>query len=140
MKKLLLPVDGSTHVRRVVEYVMHNRGDEDIEIHLLNVQPPIRALELWHFLDFDQILETRWAAGEGVLRQASVEVRRMGIDPVASVSIGAPAEAIMCYARTQQCESIVMGASVRSPIARLLEGSVSLDVASHADIPVTLVP
>ncbi|HWA13557.1 MAG TPA: universal stress protein [Burkholderiales bacterium] len=139
MRKLLLPVDGSTRVRPAIEYVMRHRGDEDVQIHLLNVQPPVRARELWHFLDFDGILEARQAAGEDVLREAREEVRRAGFDAVASVCIGAPAETIMNYASRQRCESIVMGAA-RPRVARLLEGSVSRSVARHARIPVTVIP
>lgn len=138
MTRLLLPVDGSPRTQRAVDYVVKGSGRERAEVHLLNVQPPILARELWHFLESDPIIESRQATGEEVMRPAREALVASGIGYVTSVSIGRTAEAILRYAKENHCDAIVMGTSARSTLCKLVAGSVSLDVAGHADVPVTL--
>ena len=138
MKKLLLPFDGSSQSQRAVDYVLHDGLPGHPEIHLLNVQPPIHAIELWHFLETDRIQEGRQAAGEAVLRPARDALAAGGVAHVASVSIGRPADAILRYAREQHCDGIVMATRRKHPARKLL-GSVSLEIAGRAGIPLTLV-
>jgi nucleotide-binding universal stress UspA family protein len=137
MTRLLLPIEKASAARRIVRHVLDN--GTPAEVHLVNVQPPVRARELWHFLESDHILENRLAQGEAELRPARELLESSGVACVSSVLIGEPAEVILRYARDSRCGAIVMGGSQRGRLGRLVPGSVSLEVASRAGIPVTLV-
>lgn len=52
---------------------------------------------------------------------------------------GQVAEAICQYAADQQCDLIVLGTRGKSSFSKLLLGSVSTQVTSHANCPVSLV-
>jgi len=52
---------------------------------------------------------------------------------------GHPARDICEFARTQGCDLIVIGSRGRSAFTELLLGSVSTQVAQHAECPVTIV-
>lgn len=71
--------------------------------------------------------ETRKACGEGAHIDAEVQLW------------GQVAERICEYADEQRCDLIVLGTRGQSNFSRLLLGSVSTQVTSHAHCPVTLV-
>jgi nucleotide-binding universal stress UspA family protein len=53
--------------------------------------------------------------------------------------IGAPADAILKFAKQRRCDQIVMGTRGLGAVAGLVLGSVAMKVIQLADIPVTLV-
>jgi nucleotide-binding universal stress UspA family protein len=71
--------------------------------------------------------ETRRACGEGANITAEVQLW------------GQVAEQICAYAEEHACDLIVLGTRGQSNFSRLLLGSVSTQVTSHAHCPVTLV-
>ncbi|MEQ8662811.1 MAG: universal stress protein [Gammaproteobacteria bacterium] len=71
--------------------------------------------------------ETRKACGDGAHIDAEVQLW------------GQVAEQICQYADDQACDLIVLGTRGQSNFSRLLLGSVSTQVTSHAHCPVTLV-
>jgi nucleotide-binding universal stress UspA family protein len=71
--------------------------------------------------------ETVAACGEGAHIEATVQIW------------GQVAEQICEYAAAQACDLIVLGTRGQSNFSRLLLGSVSTQVTSHAHCPVTLV-
>jgi nucleotide-binding universal stress UspA family protein len=139
MTTVLLPIDTSDASRRALQYVLEAGVDRHSQIHLVNVQPPIKARELWHFLEDDRIVESREAAGHEVLRAAGEQLRAAGYDCVARVLIGDPVETILRYADEKGCDAIVMGSRRRGRVGKLMLGSVSFEVANRAARPVTLV-
>lgn len=50
-----------------------------------------------------------------------------------------PADAIIAFADSHNCDHIVMGTAITSGMQRLVLGSVAADVVSHAHCPVTVV-
>ena len=139
MHKVLLPIDTSDASRRALQYVLEAGVDRRTEIHLVNVQPPIKARELWHFLEDDSIMESREAAGYEVLRAAGEQLEAGGYPYVSRVLIGDPVESILRYADEKGCDAIVMGSRRRGRVGKLMLGSVSFEVANRAARPVTLV-
>jgi nucleotide-binding universal stress UspA family protein len=137
MTRLLLPIEKAPATWRAVRHVLE--AGAPAEVHLINVQPPVRARELWHFLESDHIVEDRVAQGEAQLRPARELLEARGFDCVSKVLIGEPAEVILRYARDNHCDAIVMGTSRRGRLGRFVPGSVSAEVTSHADVPVTII-
>ena len=137
MTRLLLPIEKAPATWRIVRHVLE--AGPPAEVHLVNVQPPVRARELWHFMESDHILENRLAQGEAELQPARELLEARGFTCVSRVLIGEPAEVILRYAQDKQCDAIVMGGSARGRLGRLVPGSVAMEVASRARIPVTLV-
>jgi nucleotide-binding universal stress UspA family protein len=140
MRKILVPYDGSHNAIRAVEYVMSRADDgERLEVHLLNVQPPIMASEVWHFLPAYTILDARKAAGERLLAPVKVVLDAVGIDHAERVLIGDPAQTIARYVAENGCDSIVMGSRGGGAIGNLVLGSTACKVINRTDVPVTLV-
>ncbi|WP_251862998.1 universal stress protein [Achromobacter sp. Marseille-Q4962] len=134
MKKVLIPVDGSTHALRAVRFVvrrMRRRGG--CHICLLTVQESAApALAAAPVEDYDEKKACMAvAAATAMLDQA-------GLPYDAGVRIGGVAESIRRYAAQRQCDHIVMGTrgagSAPGPM-----GAVAATVMRIVPVPVTLV-
>ena len=137
---ILLPVDGSHSIDRVVEYVVTGaKAYEGTEIHLLNVQPPIMTGEVTHFRTVEMIARARQAAGQEILRPVQSLLDAHGMRYTSQILLGDAARTIVRYASERGCDSIVMSTRGMSAIGNLVLGSVAAKVVSHAGVPVTLV-
>jgi len=139
MQKILLPVDGSHGAQRAVEHVVATNEEQHPEIHLLNVQSPMRAKWLTPPPVAEMMVRARRNAGEEVLRPVRALLAAQGIDCTAQVLLGDPAETIARYAAERGCTSIVMGTRGMNAIGTLVLGSVATKVVNLTDIPVTLI-
>jgi nucleotide-binding universal stress UspA family protein len=139
MEKILLPVDGSHSAQRAIEYVVATNEEQRREIHLLNVQSPIRANFLTPFPVVEMMVKSRQNAGDEVLSPVRALLAAQGIDYTWQVLLGDPAETIVRYAAEQGCTSIVMGTRGMNSIGTFVLGSVATKVVNLADIPVTLI-
>ena len=140
MRKLLVAVDGSPTSLDAVRYAVGlAKAGTEIEIHLLNVQPPLPAAAST-FLSRDVVRSFHHEEGEKALAEARELVAKAGVRHETHVAVGAAAEAIVEYARERGCEQIVMGTRGLSPVPSLLLGSTATKVLHLTEVPVTLVP
>jgi nucleotide-binding universal stress UspA family protein len=79
-------------------------------------------------------LERELAAQEVVARG-----RARGVDVRFMIWVGAPGEAIVEAATSEQVDLVVVGSHGRGPVGRLFVGSVSEHVVRHAPCPVLVV-
>lgn len=141
MLKLLVPVDGSESANRCIDVLLRKLGwyRDPVEVHLLNVQPPIVSGNVTMFIKREQLDE--YYREEGL--KALVEPRRRldaaGIAYRFHIGVGEPAETIAKYAHDKQCDQIVMGTRGMGRVAGMLLGSVATKVIHLADVPVLLV-
>jgi nucleotide-binding universal stress UspA family protein len=140
MEKILLPVDGSHSAQRAIEYVVATNEEQRREIHLLNVQLPMRTKWLTPFPVVEMMVRARRNAGDEVLRPVRALLAAQDIDYTAQVLLGDPAETIARCAAERGCTSIVMGTRGMNAIGTLVLGSVATKVVNLTDIPVTLIP
>ena len=84
----------------------------------------------------DQVRERRHAAAQGLVQRG----RREGVRVKFLVWEGEPGDSIVEAARAEEADMIFLGSHGRGPIGRLLLGSVSQHVVSHAAVPVVVVP
>lgn len=138
MISVLLPVDGSESSARAVQMVIKlYRRLAPLEIRLLHVQVsdgvPADALggSSGDRGDAFQADQQALNAAQAMLTQAGVpytsEVRKGYVPPV-----------IADYAKSMNCDAIVMGTRGMGSTAELI-GSIARQVISLSDVPVTLV-
>lgn len=140
MLKLLLPVDGSDESNRAVGRFASCLGwyKEPVEIHLLNVQPPLHG-EISRFVDQERIREFHQEEGLKALQGARACLDAAGIPYLFHIGIGQPAEIIVRYAGEKSCGQIVMGTRGLGSLASALLGSVATKVLHLSTLPVLLV-
>ena len=137
MKSILVPVDGSAHDARAVGAAL--RDGPATRIELLNVQPLLHR----HVADrLPRSAIAAWRAqrsGE-VLERARRQVQAAGAQCATHSVAGPVTLSIVECARRLAVDEIVLCATRRGPIARLLANSVSARVLEASPIPVRVVP
>lgn len=137
--KILVPVDGSVPSLRAVQHVVElaQRGLA-VELHLLNVQAPVRgtAAMLIGKADLDAYHREE---GMAALADAVQALKVAGIPPHLHVVVGAPAEMVLAFAARLGCGLVVMGTrGYGGGVAGAVVGSVASSVVTGAAMPVTL--
>jgi nucleotide-binding universal stress UspA family protein len=164
-KKILVPLDGSEHARKIVGWATGLAGVLDAEITLLSVIDPeeIEILEATT-RGFDERSNSGGASNSGaigssiarspseVIDQAITQAKqdlRIEADKITSAGIvanivvgaGSPAEVIVAEARAQNADLIAMATRRESALARGVLGSVTDRVLHSTSTPVlTLYP
>jgi nucleotide-binding universal stress UspA family protein len=125
ISKIILPVDGSEHSKKVVHYATILARELDVEVALLNVQeadlPPKIMNEI----------------GTRILSEAAGQFK--GTEPYQKLASGDPAKTIIQMAREEDYDLILMGHKGHNAVSRFLLGSVSDHVTQYADRSVLLI-
>jgi nucleotide-binding universal stress UspA family protein len=149
MKHILVAVDESDASRRAAMFVDAFFRGQDVSIVAVNVaRSPLRwmppapygGVSPWPFASagdrslLDEALAREEAEGEAVAaaqapRDADIEVR-----------FGQTVDAILAAADDEKADLVVVGASDKSFLQRLLGGSVPQDLAKRSPRPVLIVP
>ena len=139
--KILIPVDGSENALRAVGHIVDHRNQfrEPVEIHLLNVQPPIASGSVKMFISQQQLNDYYRDEGMAALNEARALVDRAGLPLHHHIGVGEIAPTIANYAKEKGCQQIVMGTHGRGGLAGMLLGSVATKVIHLAEMPVLLV-
>ncbi len=137
--RVLVPVDGAVPplqaVQHVVDLVLRGLA---VELHLLNVQAPVRgsaamliaksALEAYHRDE-----------GMKALAGAVDALRVVGITPHLHVAVGPPGRMVLGFIARLGCGLVVMGTcGYGGGVAGAVMGSVASDVVTGTSVPVTL--
>ena len=142
MKRVLIPVDGSACSLRAVELVIDKRSryaePEALDIHLVNVQPPL-SHDITRFASHEQIAEFHRSESEGQLKAACARLDEAGVAYQCHCEVGHVAETLCGLAESLDCDQIVMGTHGRSAMVELLMGSTTAKVLHLAKVPVLLV-
>ena len=141
MMKVLVAVDGSDSSLSAVRYAIRlGRDREPLDIHLLNVQPPVGG-DVTSFVDRQNIQGFHRDEGEKAIDPAGELVRAAGLHCTKHIYVGHFAETIAQAAKELGCDMVIMGAHGRTGLVGALMGSVGQQVIGLIDptIPVTLV-
>lgn len=131
--KVLLAYNGFEHSRSALEETVRLAQEGDADVTVLSVVPPdARGSKAGGHVGMAP------HADEDVAR-AHAYLRDHGVESEMKTSHGDPAEKILDEARAGGYELVVTGTRGRGPIARLLMGSVSHQVAEHAPCTVLIV-
>ncbi len=142
MLKLLVPVDGSDSANRAVEHLIKKMAwyREGAEIHLLNVQHPIRyGSRVTAVVGQDKINQYHHDEGMAALKTAMQKLDAASIKYRYHIGVGDEADTIVKYAKEKGCDQIFMGTRGMGSVSSLLLGSVATKVIHLAEVPVVLV-
>ena len=142
MKRVLIPVDGSECSLRAVQLVIDKRSryadPDSLEIHLVNVQPPL-SHDITRFVNHEQSAEYHRSECDAQIQPAIALFEAAGAKCHCHCQVGHVAESICGLAESLSCDQIVMGTHGRSAMVELLIGSTTIKVLHLAKIPVLLV-
>ncbi len=139
MLRVLIPVDGSPNSENAVRHAINEyRKTSDIEIHLLNVQPPFSRHIAAFVAKRDRDAYHREQA-EKALQPARQILERFRIPYQTHMVLGERAQAITDTARRLRCHHIVLGTARRRSLTRMLQDSVTNKVLERTTVPVEVV-
>lgn len=140
MRKILVPIDGSEHALKALNVVLDRRAHEnDLDIHLLNVQLPIDSGNARMFVSEAEINAYHQAEGLAALETAKKRLDDLQVPFSSHIIVGHLSDTIVTFARDKGFDEIVMGTHGRSALTHLLLGSIASDVVRTSHLPVTLV-
>ena len=140
MRRVLLPINDSSAARCATRYVIADfrTSDEAMDIHVLNVQPPLRR-HIAQFVSKTDRESFYRDEAETALRPVRKMLDEAALPYSVHTRVGPKAETITSTARRVGCDHIVMGTSRKSSITRAIESSVTNKVLELTDVPVVVI-
>lgn len=140
IKKILVPIDGSDHARKAIEYACDLALKYAATICLLHVVPLPPALfheAAFAMPDLQKALEED---GKKIIEEGERETKNLGVKDVRPTMLqGNPASGIIEFAKTEGVDMIIMGSRGLTGVKEFVLGSVSHRVSHLADCSVTIV-
>ena len=137
-RRVLVPTDDSPSALKAVEHVIElARAGLSIEVHLLNVQLPVRGTAA-SLIAKSELNDYHREEGTKALAAAKAKLEAAGLKVEPHIGVGEPGETILAFAKRLQCGQIIMGTRGLGAAAGLVLGSVATYVVSHGGLPVTL--
>jgi nucleotide-binding universal stress UspA family protein len=122
---MMVPVDGSEHSKKVVQFAAILAPKLKADVLLLNAQEP------------DLPPKITKEIGTRILSDAADQFKETKLDQ--KLISGDPAKTIVQTARDEDCDLILLGHKGHSTVIRFLLGSVSDHVVQYADRSVLLI-
>jgi len=140
MKTILLAADGSTPAERAAEFLARLPHDEKYTLIVATALALPHASETTLTTKWKQLcLEQDRAQATDSFEKISSQFEGANVDVKQIVQEGDAGETICDIARSHRCDLVVIGATGRSAIERILLGSTSDYIATHAPCSVLVV-
>ena len=139
--KILIALDASIHSQRALEFVTRTRWPAGSRVIVASVVQPIMAALAMPYepaLPPELEEERRRVLTEAVTRSANT-LRESGFPTEERIEDGDPRQALIQLARDEGVDLIVVGSHGRSGFSKLVLGSVSSHVVTHAPCSVLVV-
>jgi nucleotide-binding universal stress UspA family protein len=140
--KILIALDASTHSERALEFVTRMRWPAGSRVLVLSVQPRV-ATSIAGAYEAGTLAvgvsEEERRQLEEMVTGAERKLREYGFPTEGRVVAGEPRETLIDVARAERADVIVVGSHGRTGLARLMLGSVSSHVVTHAPCSVLVV-
>ena len=134
MKTILIASDGSPSADEALAFAVELARDAGASLVVLAVKPPFPRHP---HTPLDEIQEIGGA--HCIARRLAERASAAGVEATPRVAHGEPAEAIARTARELGADLVVVGSRGFGSARSMLQGSVSRELARHAEIPVTVV-
>lgn len=137
MIRILLPVDDSAGSRNAVDAFLRQLDwyREIPEMHVLNVQPPLRG-DITNFLKAELIEQYHRDEGQKAIKPIRSAVEAAGVKAEFHVMVGHAAETICRFSAERDCHQIVMGAGLVGSVGGWILGSTVTRVLRQSTSPV----
>jgi nucleotide-binding universal stress UspA family protein len=137
----LIPVDGSDHAARAIDYVIARRDQsaDEISIHLLTVHTPLEGVNVKLLISRESIESYYREEGHRLLAPSLQRLQQAGISATPHIGVGDAATVILDYAKDKSVNEIIMGSHGRGAMAGVFMGSVAQKVVHGANVPVVIV-
>jgi len=140
--KILVALDESPHSERALEFVTRMRWPAGSTIVVLCVAQPVPAGLMPTYEPqplLHEIAEAQAARLQETVARARSALRESGLSTVGRVCAGDPREALIEAAEAERVDLLVVGSHGRAGLAKLMLGSVSSHVVTHAPCSVLVV-
>jgi nucleotide-binding universal stress UspA family protein len=141
-KRILLPTDGSEITTKAVQTAIGLAKAVGAELHTISVKEPFpySAISEMQPTPPQEFFDAQERIASSRVRQVVAEADRAGVSCQGhTVEALHPWEAIIDYAKQQNCDLVVMASHGRRGMASLLLGSETQRVLTHTTIPVLVV-
>jgi nucleotide-binding universal stress UspA family protein len=134
--KVLVPIDNSDRSKKAMERALELAQKQGAEITIMTVAP-----EVGEIMDEMRNIQDKLAVEyRGWLDKAKEMFAAKGIKVATILEVGqVPANNIIRRVEDDKFDRVIMGATGRSGLARILMGSTAAKVAAHAPCEVTIV-
>ena len=139
MHKILVPVDGSRNTEYALERVAREYlSNPSMEIHLLNVQPPL-SRHISRFVARKNRASHHRDEAEKVLGPVRKLMQKLGLPFKEHVLVGERAGSIVAEAERLGVDRVVMSTARKNSLTRMLEDSTTNKVLERTTVPVEVV-
>lgn len=140
LRTILIPVDGSESSIRAVKAAIKTANEfGGAALHLLTVQPPIVSGNVKRFFSAEAINDYYQDEGKNALLPAKAILDEAGVAYTEEIAVGPVAPTIADYAKSKECDMIIMGTRGLGAVSGFVLGSVTTKVLSLVDMPVALI-
>ena len=140
--KILIALDDSQHSDRALEFVTRMRWPAGSRVIVLTALQPVAtslaAAEATGSV-VPGLLEEQRQQLEGLVARAEATLREAGFSTEGRVLVGDPREVLVQVAQSERADVLVVGSRGRTGITKLMLGSVSSHVVTHAPCTVLVV-
>lgn len=140
--KILIALDASQHSERALEFVTRMRWPAGSRVIVLSVMQPVVNAVAGPYepatVEVELMAEQRRVLEE-LVSNAERRLRECGFATESRVLAGDPRETLAQEARDERADLLVMGSHGRTGIAKLMLGSVSSHIVTHAPCSVLVV-
>jgi nucleotide-binding universal stress UspA family protein len=133
--RILVPTDGSDAPERAMAQALALAETFDADLHLLHVIDTRR-----YDTSIESAVEPLRTEGERYLDRLVEMAAGTEVPLTTAIETGRPARAILAYVDAHGVDLVVVGTRGEGGLPRRLLGSVTEYVATHADVPVHVVP
>lgn len=142
--RIMIAVDASRHSDEAVKFVTRMRWPPGSRMIVVSVLPPVGSMSALAAMPAETSADSALRSAAAIEAAATIEraentLRAAGVSVQGYVLEGEPREAILGAARDERVDLIAVGSHGRTGLARLLLGSVSSHVTTHAPCSVLVV-
>ena len=140
--KILIGLDASAHSERVLDVVARMRWPAGSRVIVLAVMQPVASTVTGAYEPTvipAESLEGLRQQLEEVVARAEGTLREVGFSTEGRVVAGEPRQSLVQAAQSERADLIVVGSHGRSGLAKMMLGSVSSHVVTHAPCSVLVV-
>lgn len=135
---LLVPMDSSPMAKRALEHALSTRPDARVTV-LYAIDYIEESYSARALIGTEKLRERAQQRAEQLFEEATEIADEFDESIETETVVGDPAREIVAYAEDHDIDQIVIGSHGRSPMSRILLGSVAEDVTRRAPVPVTVV-